>query len=94
MHQYLTNTKAGLQILQGKYFPAPGLDPATVKFLKEAVRLAQLIRQGGSKSLPTVSKEEFQFYWSKISEYTSSSASKLHFGKYKFAAKDAQKSHW
>ena len=68
------------QILNGTFDFPPGTDRWTIAIMKEACTVFQHMSPEGICEL--VEREDFQEYWSKAKEKTSSSKSGLHFGIY------------
>ena len=82
---YDSNTKAGLEILQGIYTPPPGVDNYTKELLIQ-LKKAELIYPAPSA---TLTKKIFQEGWKVMKETTSAgSITGLHFGHLKACASD------
>jgi hypothetical protein len=83
---YLADTSAAEEILQGTYVCPPGTDEYTQDFL------LFLQRSPNVNALDQIdtsfTREDFQAYWKKSNERTSSSISTLHFVHYKTAIKN------
>jgi hypothetical protein len=78
---YLANTNAATQILQGTYTCPPGVDRYTQQFLASLQATSPVTEEN---QIPTtVMKEDYQMYWKRSRECTSSSYSTLHFGHWK-----------
>eukprot|EP00956_Cyclotella_meneghiniana_P012156 scaffold17260_cov86-Cyclotella_meneghiniana.AAC.3 len=82
----LGDTAAARRILEGTYEFPENADPATVLLLKELARMA--LEMEGENDDGWLTVPEFQDYWKKAKERTSSSYSGRHFGHYKAASKD------
>ena len=82
---YVSNSETALKILAGQYEPPPETSDSTRLLIDEMGRIGQLVTRDAVRLDCT--KEEFQFYWKKVSENTSSSMSGVHFGHYVTAAK-------
>ena len=80
---YLGNTPLADSIVQGTFNPSPDLDTYTQKFLNII---------GKRPTLPSISSNisnhDFQRYWRRCREKTSSSMSGRHFGHYKAASRN------
>ena len=79
---YTGTTQEGLEILAGSYEPDPTLDQWTTQFL-EALEHTDPARPPINT---TISASDYQAYWRRAKEKTSSSYSGLHFGHWKAAA--------
>lgn len=83
---YLADTNAATQILQGTYTCPPGVDRYTQQFLASLQATSPVTEEN---QIPTtVMKEDYQMYWKRSRERTSSSYSTLHFGHWKANAAD------
>jgi hypothetical protein len=82
---YLAVTEAAAQILDGTYICPPG----TNDFTRDFLRILQCPPNVGlnDKIYTSFSVADFQNYWKKSKERTSSSLSTLHFGHYKAVLK-------
>jgi hypothetical protein len=78
------NTAAAQAILQGTYDVPTEVDNFTGEFLQTIQASASLDPQ--LRISCKITKEDFQQYWKKPRECTSSSISHLHYGHYKAAA--------
>ena len=83
---YLGVTDASRQILAGTYACPPGVDDFTKDFLS-CLQFSQNVSPD-DKIQTSITKEDFQRYWHKARECTSSSISGLHFGHYKSVARN------
>ena len=84
---YFGDTMVAQQILDGTYECPDGMDDYTREFLQS---LQQSRHISPDEQIDTdITKEDFQAYWKKAQERTSSSMSGLHFGHYKAAVKSA-----
>eukprot|EP00984_Skeletonema_dohrnii_P008234 scaffold3021_cov182-Skeletonema_dohrnii-CCMP3373.AAC.3 len=75
------DTEAAVQILEGTFTPPTDADGPTLIILEEIARIWQLMGEGEVSIV--ISQEDYQYYWRKVKESTSSSLSGLHFGHYK-----------
>lgn len=83
---YLGDTEASRQILEGTYEFDPDEDPGTRLLLEEAaITFSQM---SGEEIATYVTVDDFQHYWQRVNERTSSSYSGLHFSHYKAASFD------
>ncbi len=80
---FLSDTKFAMQMLQGELHIPPDVDATTTLVLEEIVRLFGTLQDGHTKI--TLGAEDFQYYWRRVREKTSSSISGIHFGHYKTA---------
>ena len=83
---FVGDTAAAAAILEGTYVFPPNLDPATRLLLEEAARTFALLSRREVSTYVTV--EDFQYYWKRARERTSSSYSGLSFSHYMAAAHD------
>lgn len=83
---YFRNPEVAEQILDGSYPIPDDTDPATALMLIEMGTIGRTLRAFGGHSTITVSTQEYQHYFSRINENTSSSPSGLHLGHDKAAA--------
>ena len=83
---YLGITEASKQILAGTYVCPPRVDDFTRDFLS-CLQISQNIPPGDGIHT-SITKDDFQRYWWKAWECTSSSVSGLHFGHYKAVARN------
>jgi hypothetical protein len=71
----------------GTYKIPSDMDPTTKLILEEIGRLGiQLINGEGNEII--IMPDEFKHFWRKVSEFTSSSMSGVHYGHYKAAIHD------
>jgi sentrin-specific protease 1 len=75
------DTDAAVQILEGTFTPPTDADGPTLIILEEIARIWQLMGDGEVNIV--ITQEDYQYYWRKVKESTSSSLSGLHFGHYK-----------
>ncbi|KAK1748959.1 hypothetical protein QTG54_000898 [Skeletonema marinoi] len=75
------DTEAAVQILEGTFTPPTDADGPTLIILEEIARIWQLMGDGEVNIV--ITQEDYQYYWRKVKESTSSSLSGLHFGHYK-----------
>ena len=80
------HTRAASAILNGTYSIPMGTDAYTKEFINTLQ--ANAPRDPSSRISCEITKADFQGYWRKIKERTSSSISGLHYGHYKAAATD------
>ena len=81
----MVDTELAAQIVEGKFEAPDELDDATCLILEEIGRLGVQLTNG--EVTITITKEEFQIFWSRVKERTSSSISTIHYGHYKACAK-------
>ncbi|MGB0809178.1 MAG: reverse transcriptase domain-containing protein, partial [bacterium] len=80
------DTSAAVEILEGTFVPPPDTDPRTLLLFDEMASIWS--RMGNGEISISVSQEDFQYYWRRVKERTSSSLSGIHFGHYKSMAHD------
>lgn len=80
------DTGTAAEILEGSFVPPPTTEPATAIVLEEMGRIWEQIGEGEVSVV--VTREDFQYYWRRAKERTSSSLSDIHFGHYKALAHD------
>ena len=83
---YLGDTEATAKILRGEYHFKDDVDRYTKLLLIEAHKL--FMSKSKEEIATMISGNDFSFYWLHAHEFTSSSASNIHFGHYKAAAHD------
>jgi hypothetical protein len=81
---HLRDTQCTQEILNGTYTFPPDTDRWTRMILEEAHHTYTILTN--EKSATTITVRNFQTYWWKVNEKTSSSFSWLHFGHYKAAS--------
>jgi hypothetical protein len=81
------DTDAAIQILEGTFVLPADADGPTLIILEEIARIWQLMGEGEVSVV--ITQEDYQYYWRKVKESTSSSLSGLHFGHYKSMEKIA-----
>ena len=81
---YLGIMEVSQQILAGTYVCPPGVDEFTKDFLSY-LQFSHDIAHG-DRICTSITKDDFQQYWHKVRECTSSLVSGLHFGHYKLVA--------
>ena len=74
-------------IVDGTYEIPPELDEATKHILKEIGDMGRKTKRGEGYDT-SFTKENFQTFWRRVSEWTTSSMSTMHYGHYKAAAKN------
>ena len=84
--RYLEDEDIARAIVDGTYEIPPELDEATKYILQEIGSMGRKIRIGDGHEI-TFSTEDFQTFWRKVSEWTTSSLSSIHYGHYKAAVK-------
>ncbi len=84
--RYLANATAAQQILDGTYVCPPEVDDVTWEFFL-CLQWPPLV-SATDRIDTSFSRKDFQAYWKKTWECTSSSISGLHFGHYKVATKN------
>jgi hypothetical protein len=80
---FLSNSDFAASLLAGEVHIPWEVDDVTAMILGEIVCLFQLLQEG--HSVVTLDDKQFQYYWRKCKERTSSSISGIHFGHYKSA---------
>jgi hypothetical protein len=80
---YLADTETAQRILDGSFQPGVEVDDATALLLEEIGRLGCMLTNG--ETIIEITATEFQEYWRRAREATSSSYSGVHFGHYKAA---------
>jgi hypothetical protein len=83
---YLGDTDAADAILDGTYICPPEVDDYTKEFLACLQQPTQVNPEAAIHT--SITKTDFQSYWKKAKEWTSSSWSGLRFGQYKVVAKN------
>jgi hypothetical protein len=82
--QYLSNESLAQAIITGTYKIPSDIDPATKLILEEIEKLGiKLVNEEGTKII--ITPEDFQRFWNRVGEFTSSSMSGVHYGRYKAA---------
>lgn len=81
---YSANTETAERILDGTWEPPDDTDGPTLIILKEIGRIWKKMQDGEVDIV--ISQEDFQHYWRRAKERTSSSFSGLHMGHYKAAS--------
>lgn len=85
--RYFDDPNLAAQILDGSYPIPDDMDPPTALMLEEMGRIGRNLLQQGHTVVTEVSTEDYQHYFGRINENTSSSPSGLHLGHDKAAAK-------
>jgi len=80
-----------VEILEGRFIPPEGTDGPTCMILEEIARIWKRSEAGEVDIV--ITQDDFQHYWKRANERTSSSYSGLHFGHYKAAAFSDKLSH-
>ncbi len=81
---FMGDTECSQQILEETYEYPPNIDILTKKFLQEAQHTFSLM--SGAEIATTISTADFQQYWKRVDERTSSSFSGVTFSHYKAVA--------
>ena len=81
--RYLSDSEVAERIIRGEYDAPDDLDNATVLLLDEIGKVGMTVVAGHREIV--ISTEDFQKYWRRVKENTSSSAAGLHHGHYKAA---------
>ena len=81
---YSANTETAIEILEGRFTPPDDTDGPTLLLFEEIARIWALMEAGEVDIV--VTKDDYQHFWKRMKEKTSSSYSKLHIGHYKAAA--------
>ena len=81
---FMGDTECSQQILEGTYDYPPDTDIWTKKILQEARHT--FTRMSGIEIATTISTADFQQYWKRVDERTSSSFSRVTFSHYKAVA--------
>ena len=84
--RYLEDEDVARAIVDGTYEISPELDKATKYILQEIGNMGRKTRCGDGHEI-TITTEDFQTFWKRVSEWTTSSASSMHYGHYKAAVK-------
>ena len=82
--RYLSDESLAKSIIMGTYKIPSDLDPATKLILEEIGRLGAKIINGDESEI-VITSEDFKRFWRRVSEFTSSSMSGVHYGHYKAA---------
>ena len=88
--RYFSNPTLAAQILDGSYPIPDDMDPPTALMIEEMGRIGRTLQEHGHTVMTEVSTEEYQHYFGRINENTSSSPSGLHLGHDKAAAKSTE----
>ena len=83
---YHADWETAVEILEGLFEPPDNMDGPTLLLFEEMGRIWKKMEAGEVDIVVTA--DDFQHYWKRAKEKTSSSYSKLHFGHYKAAAYD------
>ena len=85
--RYFDNHNIAAQILDGSYPIPDDMDPPTALMLEEMGRIGRTLQTQGHTIETEVSKNDYQHYFGRINENTSSSPSGLHLGHDKASSK-------
>jgi hypothetical protein len=85
--RYLANEALARSIILGTYNIPSDMDPATKLILEEIGKLGVKIVNGEGHGI-IITPEDFKRFWQKVSKFTSSSMSRVHYGHYKAAIQD------
>ena len=80
------DTDAAVEILEGTFVPPPDTDHRTLLIFEEIASI--WAKRGEGEVSIAISQDDYQYYWKRIKERTSSSLSGIHFGHYKSIAHD------
>ena len=67
---YAADTETAIEILEGTFEPPEGTDEATLTLFKEIARIWKKMEDGEVDII--VTEEDFQYYWKRAKEQTSS----------------------
>ncbi len=81
---FLSDADFAASLLAGEVHIPWDVNKLTAMILEEVICLFQLLQEG--HSVVTLGDKQFQYYWQRCKEPTSSSISGIHFGHYKSAA--------
>ena len=73
-------------IVDGTYETPPELDKTTKYILQEIGNMGRKTRSGDGHEIP-ITTEDFQTFWKRVSEWTTSLPLSIHYGHYKAATK-------
>jgi hypothetical protein len=82
--RYLSDEAIALDIILNRYEIPDDMDEATALILREIGKMGMKIVTGDGRTL-VVTPSDFKRFWRRVREYTSSSASGLHYSHYKAA---------
>ena len=77
--RYLEDEDVAKAIVDGTYEIPPELDEATKHILKEIGDMGRKTKRGEGYDI-SFTKENFQTFWRRVSEWTTSSMSTIHYG--------------
>jgi hypothetical protein len=84
---YLSDETLAQSIIMGTYDIPSDMDPTTKLILKEIGKLGvKIVNREGNKIV--ITPKEFQSFWRRVNEFTSSSMLGVHYGHYKAAIQD------
>ena len=89
---FLTDNKVAQEIIMGTYTIPPDMDEGTALLLAEIGKVGKAVRARGQPEHLLVTKEDYQSYWPRLKENTSSSFSGFHLGHHMSAAKSDEMS--
>ncbi len=84
---YLTDSSIALEIISGTYKIPPEMDTSTAILLTEIGKVGKVVQSQGPPESVLVTGKDFQRYFSRLKENTSSSFSGFHLGHYMTLAK-------
>jgi hypothetical protein len=84
---FLSDTEFTMQMLRGEFHIPLDIDTTTTLVLEDIVHLFGTLQDSHTEI--TLGAEDFQYYWQRVREKTSSSISGIHFGHYKTATYSA-----
>ena len=82
--RYLNDREIATQIITGTYDIPTDLDAVTISVLEEIGRMGKKLINGDKREI-MITPEEFQRFWKRVNEFTSSGGP-IHYGHYRAAA--------
>ena len=89
---YLSDAKVAQDIIMGTYDIPDDMEEGTALVLKEIGRLGRIVHEAGPAQQFHVTKADYQRFWPRLNENTSSSFSGFHLGHHMSAAKSDEMS--
>ena len=83
---YLSDSKVAQDIIMGTYVIPDDMEEGTALILKEIGKVGSAVRETGPPEQLHVTKHDYQRYWARLNENTSSSFSGFHLGHHMLAA--------